>query len=188
MAFLPDLERWARQLTTQPSDAKDLVQETYRRALEAHQQFHPGSDLRAWLGCILRNLHRDRLRRSWREISMGGDDVCVFAAPTPEPRPLWAMVSDEELDRALVALAPVYRTPYVLHTVHGRSYSEIAKQIGIPSGTIGSRIHRARALLRRYLVSGGEEGREDGAGAGARGRRAGRPPRTVPVNKMETGA
>jgi DNA-directed RNA polymerase specialized sigma24 family protein len=105
------------------------------------------------------------------QISMGGDDVWMVAAPTPEPRLLWSMVSDEELDRALGALSPVYRTPYVLHTVHGRSYGEIAKQIGIPPGTIGSRIHRARTLLRRYLVKGGEAGRQR-VGAG-RGRRAG---------------
>lgn len=146
-------------MTTQSSDAKDLVQESYRRALEAHQQFRPGSDLRAWLGCILRNLHRDRLRRSWREVSLGRYDVSLFEAPLAEPRLLWSVVSDEELDRALGELSPVYRTPYVLHTVHGRSYTEIAKEIGIPPGTIGSRIHRARTLLRRFLVTGGDRDR-----------------------------
>jgi len=151
VAFLPDLERWARHLSAHAADARDLVQDTVRRALETSGQFHPGTDLRAWLGCILRNLHRDRLRRRWRELPLDDDRLTWSAAPV-ERQELWTTVSDDDLQRALVSLPETYRTPYVLHALEGRSYTEISDLVGIPCGTVGTRIHRARMLLRRSLI------------------------------------
>jgi len=150
VAFLPDLERWARHLSVHAADARDLVQDTVRRALETSGQFHAGTDLRAWLGCILRNLHRDRLRRRWRETPLD-DERFSWAAPV-DRQELWTAVSDDDLRLALDSLPETYRTPYVLHTVDGRSYTEISAAVGIPCGTVGTRIHRARMLLRRFLM------------------------------------
>jgi RNA polymerase sigma-70 factor (ECF subfamily) len=151
VAFLPDLQRWARHLSAHASDARDLVQDTVRRALETCEQFHAGTDLRAWLGCILRNLHRDRMRRRWRETPLEDDRVAWPAPPIERPE-LWTAVSDDDLQVAMAALPETYRTPYLLHTVDGLSYTEISDLVGIPSGTVGTRIHRARLLLRRFLT------------------------------------
>ena len=148
---LPELLRAARRLGTQAADAHDLVQETCRRALEAHERFIMGSDLRAWLFCILRNLHRDRARRTWRELP-DPDGGARLAMPAIEERPLWVQISDDEMAQALASLPPRYREPYVLHALHHYPYTDISLQLGIPCGTVGTRILRARLHLRRFLL------------------------------------
>src|SRR6185369_5702644 len=148
--YVSDLKRWAGHLAPQSAEASDLVQETCCRALERQAQFRTGTDLRAWLGCMLRNLHRDQRRRGWREV-LAEDAGHHSPAPDVDPPRAWSQVSDEDLSLALESLAPVYRTPYVLHTVDGCSYKDIARQMGIPSGTVGTRLYRARFLLRKFL-------------------------------------
>jgi len=149
---LPDLKRLARRLERDAARAADLVQEACRRALEAQRQFIPGTDARAWLLRILRNLHSDHLRRTSREILVG--DLCdVVAAPGPSARPRWRDVSDEQVATALAALPSTYREPYVLHAVEGKTYSEIAHQLRIPLNTVGTRLLRARARLRQALTA-----------------------------------
>ena len=157
---LPQVQSYARQLSQRAADAEDLVQETCRRAIEAHTQFSPGSNLRAWLLCILRNHHRDRLRRAGREIALGDgiDDLPAEVAEDARP-PAWMIVSDEDTALALTSLPPVFRNTYVLYAIRGLSYSEIAAQLRIPCATVGTRLRRARARLRRFLLqrSGAEE-------------------------------
>jgi RNA polymerase sigma-70 factor (ECF subfamily) len=108
--------------------------------------------MRAWLCCILRNYHRDRLRRLSRE-TLVGDHEGHLAPPAPEPRASWALVSDDDLQDALASLQPQYRSAYVLHAIDGRSYGEIAHTLGVPSSTVGTRILRARQLLRAFLLA-----------------------------------
>lgn len=148
---IPEMGRVARRLTTQKADSDDLVQEACRRAFEAHDQFVMGSDLRAWLFCILRNLHRDRARRAWREIPDPdvGDQI---AAPTVDDRPPWAQITEEEVAQAVASLPSHYGNPYVLHALHHLPYLAISMQLGIPCGTVGTRILRARLQLRRFLL------------------------------------
>jgi RNA polymerase sigma-70 factor (ECF subfamily) len=146
---LSDLRGYARRLTGDASDAGDLVQETCRRALESRELFIAGSDMRAWLCCIVRNLYRDRLRRLAREVLVADYDQAPAWAP--ERRPSWALVSDDDLALALASLQPQYQETYVLYAVGGRSYQEIARQLQVSSSTVGTRILRARLLLREFL-------------------------------------
>ncbi len=147
---LSDVRGYARRLTGDPSDAGDLVQEACRRALESRALFIAGSDMRAWLCCIVRNLHRDRLRRLAREVLVA--DYEQSPAWTPERRPSWAQVSDEDLALALASLQPRYQQTYLLYAVGGQSYQEIAHKLQVPSSTVGTRILRARLLLREFLT------------------------------------
>jgi RNA polymerase sigma-70 factor (ECF subfamily) len=151
VSSLRDLRGYARRLTGKTAEAGDLVQEACRRAIESRGRFTPGSDMRSWLCCILRNLHRDRLRRSAREILVDDYDG-QFAMPPPEPRPTWSVVSDDDLALALDSLQPQYRRAYVLHAIDGHSYGEIAATLRVPSSTVGTRILRARLLLRAFLL------------------------------------
>jgi RNA polymerase sigma-70 factor (ECF subfamily) len=151
--LLPQVARQARRLTAQPADAEDLVQETYRRALESRRQFAPRSNLGAWLLCILRNYHRDCLRRSRREISFG-DGLEELAVGLPaDPVPSWKVVGDEDVDLALAALPIVFRQTYTLFTVEKLNYRQIASRLGIPIGTVGTRLRRTRRWLRGFLSS-----------------------------------
>jgi RNA polymerase sigma-70 factor (ECF subfamily) len=147
---LSDLRGYARRLTGDASDAGDLVQETCRRAIESHELFIAGSDIRAWLCCIVRNLYRDRLRRLSREVLVA--DYEQAPAWAPERRPSWALVSDDDLALALSSLQPQYQQTYVLYAMGGQSYQEIARQLHVSSSTVGTRILRARLLLREFLM------------------------------------
>jgi RNA polymerase sigma-70 factor (ECF subfamily) len=145
------LERYAYSLTSQPADAQDLVQETCRKALVAHAMFVPGTNVGAWLRCILRNTHRDRIRHDRHEIPL--TDLCEsWASPVVEDQPFWNRVSDEDVDQALARLPPIYRSVYVLRATEGRSYHEIARALRIPEGTVATRLSRARRVLRRLLL------------------------------------
>jgi RNA polymerase sigma-70 factor (ECF subfamily) len=146
---LGDLRGYARRLASDASDASDLVQETCRRALESRELFVAGSDMRAWLCCIVRNLYRDRLRRLSREVLVS--DYDQSPAWAPERRPSWALVSDDDLALALASLQPQYQETYVLYAVGGQSYQQIARKLQVPSSTVGTRILRARLMLREFL-------------------------------------
>lgn len=146
---LSDLRGYARRLTGDASDAGDLVQETCRRAIESRELFIAGSDIRAWLCCIVRNLYRDRLRRLSREVLVA--DYDQSPAWAPERRPSWMLVSDDDLAMALASLQPQYHQTYVLYAVGGQSYQEIARRLRVSSSTVGTRILRARLLLREFL-------------------------------------
>jgi RNA polymerase sigma-70 factor, ECF subfamily len=146
------LERFAFRLRPQRADAQDLVQETCRKALVAHGMFRPGTNVAAWLGCIMRNLHRDWARRGWHEISVAGP-LETWATPAPEEPPFWSRVSDEDVAQALADLPSMYRSVYVLRANEGCSYPEIARILGIPAATVATRLFRARGMLRELLLS-----------------------------------
>jgi RNA polymerase sigma-70 factor (ECF subfamily) len=164
--LLPELRRRARFLAGRSIEFHDdLVQETCRRALGARGRFLPGSDLRAWLFCIMRNIHRDRLRSSTREILVGGDWANVPTTPV-ESRPAWLDTSDEDLQSAVVTLTPLHREVFHLYAVESLRYTEIARQLGIPVNTVATRLRRARLQIRRALE-------RSATPAVRRGRRAG---------------
>ena len=151
------LARIARFLTRDPSHADDLVQDTCRRALEARAFFASGTNLKAWLICILRNLHVDRARIVCREVPFDSTVEAVAAVSTVAatddlpPCPAWRRVSDQEITTAVASIPLRYRRTYRLFAVDGLSYLEIAARTGVPSGTVATRIRRARLWLRRRL-------------------------------------
>jgi RNA polymerase sigma-70 factor (ECF subfamily) len=132
-------------------DARDLVQDTFERALARRDQFVPGSSVRAWLLHIMRNLFIDRWRRRMREQAKG-EPFGELPAPEPEaPPPAWEDLEGEQIVGALVALEPPFREVMELRLVARRSYREISVALGIPTATVGTRLRRARNKLRDVL-------------------------------------
>jgi RNA polymerase sigma-70 factor (ECF subfamily) len=153
---IPALHRGALRLTRHEADAQDLVQETMTRALERRAQFQPGTNLRAWLFTIQRSLFINAYRRRRQVAWLGSleeEEREVEAALTTssaEEAMLEGWV-DEDLRGALAALPEHYREVVVLRDVAQRSYAQIAAQLACPPGTVMSRLHRGRALLRQVL-------------------------------------
>lgn len=146
----------ARSIVGNKTDAEDLVQETCRRALEHAQQFVANTNLRGWLTSILRNVHRDRLRRSALEIlsPMVGEHLAAgteVAAADPRDLPLWRRLPDQALVEAVRKMPALYREVYALRE-DGWVYGEIARKLNISVATVATRIFRARAWLRDQLL------------------------------------
>jgi RNA polymerase sigma-70 factor (ECF subfamily) len=155
---LDALYRLALRLTRIPSEAEDLVQETYLRALRGAGRFVPGTDLRAWLFRVLRNAFLDGRRREGRSpIDATGDPEVADARPESwlrgdaELERLRGVVG-EEIEAALRELPEEART-VILLDVEGLREAEIAEVMGCARGTVKSRLHRARAALRVRLAA-----------------------------------
>lgn len=153
--------RTALRLTNNTADAEDLTQETYARALGASHRFQGGTNLRAWLFTILRNVNRNRKRDRARAIVVvDGEAVDQFAGAgagneTPEAR-LLREASSRDLRAAIATLPCALGQTVWLRDVEGLTYAEIARRLDIPIGTVMSRLSRARELLYRRLA--GESG------------------------------
>jgi RNA polymerase sigma-70 factor, ECF subfamily len=138
----------ACRLTRNTHDAEDLVQETFLRAYRAFDSYKPGTNARAWLFTILHNVRADSRRRAARApqtVELEGDGPAVPAAQE-------GLASrGEEIERAVESLAEPFRTAVVLRDVAELSYEEIRKITDVSLGTVMSRIHRGRALVREAL-------------------------------------
>jgi RNA polymerase sigma-70 factor, ECF subfamily len=146
------LESIALRLCRDATNAKDLVQDTFERALRAWPRMPADTNVRAWLVTIQHRLFLDRCRRAKRVASVDIDQV---APPLPEPAapPVWANVTREQLAGAIARLDDEFRRAYELHAVDGKSYREIAEELGIPATTVGTRLFRARKKLKDLLVA-----------------------------------
>jgi RNA polymerase sigma-70 factor (ECF subfamily) len=146
------LYRLARALCPTAADAEDVVQDTLIAAFGALRGFDGRASLLTWMSRILvrRARRLGRKLRSRQPLSLDeasdapGTDARLLAAPDDEDCRL-------DLAAALPALPPEYREVIVLRELHGMSYAEIAATLGIPQGTVESRIHRARCELRERL-------------------------------------
>jgi RNA polymerase sigma-70 factor (ECF subfamily) len=147
--------RFALRLARDPSAAEDLVQETYLRALTHQDQYTPGTSCRAWLFTICRNVFMKGEMRSAREIPVA--DVELDAVPLPAADPAGAVFEladlDEAVARALDRLPEEYRTVVTLVDIEDLSYATVADILGVPIGTVRSRLFRGRRLLQRDLVA-----------------------------------
>jgi RNA polymerase sigma-70 factor, ECF subfamily len=157
LAYVDQLYASALRLTRSPSDAEDLVQDTYLKAFRASGQFRPGTNLKAWLFTILqntfRNLRRDRGRDPVDVDSQAVERLPVGAdSPNPEQR-LLESVMDADVRQALDALPPAFREAVWLRDVDELSYADIAAALDVPIGTVMSRISRGRRLLLQQLAS-----------------------------------
>jgi RNA polymerase sigma-70 factor, ECF subfamily len=152
---LRSLHATAWRLTGNVHDGEDLVQETCLRAFRAFERYTPGTNIKAWLYTILYRVRTDACRRAGRSPHMV---ELLNDGPGVPPAPDAWSGRQEEIHRALAGLPEVFRGAVVLRDVEELSYDEIAQVLGIPLGTVMSRIHRGRTLLRRAL-SGRIEGR-----------------------------
>jgi RNA polymerase sigma-70 factor (ECF subfamily) len=161
LAMLDSTYRLALWLTPREADARDLVQETYLRALEARDTFRPGASMRAWLARILRNRFIDRLRRTGREVAWP-DSAEESSALAPANDGHAGLFGDAELggllslvrgdiSRALQTLPEDHRTVVLLCDVEQWGWEEAASVLGVPVGTVKSRLFRARRALRQLL-------------------------------------
>jgi RNA polymerase sigma-70 factor, ECF subfamily len=159
----------ARRLTGSREEAEDLVQETFARAFRAWRSFEPGTNLRAWLFRILTNLNIDRGRKIQRSPDLQPleeNDYFLYnkleaatADGTPDERRVVERLSQNDAVSALAELPHDFRDVVLLVDLADFTYSDAAQILDIPIGTVMSRLHRGRRMLKRSLA---ESAVEDG--------------------------
>jgi RNA polymerase sigma-70 factor (ECF subfamily) len=152
----------AVRLTRNPSEAQDLVQETFLKAFRFYHRFESGTNIKAWLFTILRNTYINVYRKSARRQQVDFDQVAPFYADTADPPAVWADRStvgemlrhlvQDDVKRALESLPDEYRMVVLLADLEDFAYKEIAEIVGCPVGTVMSRLFRGRRLLRKSLA------------------------------------
>ncbi|EKF16935.1 sigma-70 family RNA polymerase sigma factor [Nitratireductor pacificus] len=148
-ACVPALRRYARALTRDAERADDLVQDCLERAIRKRGLWRPTGPLRAWLFRILLNTYRNDLRRDRRAPLSLPIDALSGEPPSPAGQPGRLALADTA--RALDKLTDEQREALLLVAIEGLSYAEAANALGIPLGTLMSRIARARETLRDLL-------------------------------------
>ncbi|THD80606.1 MAG: sigma-70 family RNA polymerase sigma factor [Phenylobacterium sp.] len=151
LAAVPFMRAFGRTLTGDMEQAEDLAQETVLQAWRCREQFHPGTNLRAWLSTILRNrFYSGQRRRKWRaEYDQEIIERTLVAPDDPS-----ANVELEDVRRALNMLPDFQREALILVGAGGMSYDEVAHIMGCPVGTVKSRVRRARDELQAILYDG----------------------------------
>jgi len=161
-----EIYRAAFRLARRPADAEDLSQEVFLQAWKSFDRFERGTNCRAWLYRILWNVHHQRLRKKV-PVPLGAEDEARLAETLAAEEPTPTEIRDEEVAAALDALSAEHRQILLLSDVEEFTYREIAGILGVPIGTVMSRLSRARAALR-------EKVRGTAAAAGIRAARTSR--------------
>jgi RNA polymerase sigma-70 factor (ECF subfamily) len=151
LAAVPFMRAFGRTLTGDTETAEDLAQETVLQAWRCRDQFHDGTNLRAWLSTILRNrFYSTQRRRKWRaEYDQEIIERTLVAPDDPS-----ANVELEDVRRALAMLPDFQREALILVGAGGMRYEEVAEIMGCPVGTVKSRVRRARDELQAILFEG----------------------------------
>jgi RNA polymerase sigma-70 factor (ECF subfamily) len=161
--LLKSLYQTALRLTRQTEWAEDLTQDTLIRAYERFDQFIPGTNFRAWLFTILthnylNDCEKARRRPVTTSMHTANEEGNVWEFPSPgaDNDPAAALLVDvlpEDLQNALDSLSEEFRVAVLLVDMEEMAYQEAADALGIPVGTVRSRVSRGRAMIRRYLMS-----------------------------------
>jgi RNA polymerase sigma-70 factor (ECF subfamily) len=146
----------AYRLAGNDDDARDLVQESLLRVRRGLETYQPGS-LEGWLARIVTNVFLDEVRRKRRrpEQALPEDPDFVLPRAAAADAAADAAGLSDEVQHALAALPEEFRVPVVLRDVADQTYEDIATALGVPVGTVRSRLHRGRRLLRAALVENG---------------------------------
>ncbi|MFU8859310.1 MAG: sigma-70 family RNA polymerase sigma factor [Cyclonatronaceae bacterium] len=162
--MLPHLDaiyNFALRLTTDPNDAEDLVQDTIVKAFRFFNSYEKGTNAKAWLFRILKNSYINNYRKKskqphqvdYDEISTFYETVRSEQSNTTDMEDLmYGQLLDDDVTRALERIPEDFRTVVLLCDVEGFTYEEIANMLDVPIGTIRSRLHRGRNLLRAQLL------------------------------------
>ena len=157
MPLFDSLYNFAHWLAQNSNDAEDLVQETYLKALRGFASFQPGTNFRAWIFRILRNTFlssRSQLERRMTDSMESEEDGPELAVDLQTPETvLMNRTNSDVVQRAIDELPPHYRATLLLSDVEDMSYREIADILSIPTGTVMSRLARARKAVRQSLSS-----------------------------------
>jgi RNA polymerase sigma-70 factor, ECF subfamily len=159
--LLSELYGGALRLTRNPSDAEDLLQETFLRAYRGFASFKEGTNLRAWLYRIMTNAFINIYRKRQREPQTVSDSdveewylydkLGADGAEASAEAQVLDSLPDEDVQEALAGLPDQFRLAVLLADVEGFSYKEIAEILDVPIGTVMSRLHRGRRALERRL-------------------------------------
>jgi len=152
IAQLPSLRRYARMLTRNAAHAEDLVHDALVRACERRGTFRVGANLRAWLLSILHNTFVDGTRRRKAELRREAEASQLVATTVPAGQE--STVRLQQISRAFLTLPDEQRAVLHLVAIEGLPYCEAANALGIPVGTLMSRLGRARAALRAFEEHG----------------------------------
>jgi RNA polymerase sigma-70 factor, ECF subfamily len=145
---LSRLNRYARSLTHDRSRADDLVQDTVVRALKKAHLFAQNTNLRGWLVTIMHNEHVNTARQHFRgPLMMPEEELATIGCDETQTAP----IELREIRRAVGRLPSDQRQALLLHCIHGLKYQEVAARLGLPIGTVQSRISRARTSLRAMI-------------------------------------
>ena len=146
---IPRLRRYARALTRAADRADDLVQDTLVRALTKGHLWQPGTDIRAWLFTIMHNQYVNTVRRQACETAtVDVEQVSSTLVATSDPTSSWQL---RELDCALARLPDEQREVILLVGLEGMAYEDAAQILGVPIGTVRSRLSRGRETLRSLM-------------------------------------
>ena len=153
--YMSSLYSVALRMTRNESDAQDLVQDSYLRAYQFFDQFEKGTDVRAWLFKILKNIYINKRHKESRMPQMVDIyNVESFEIPKARVSPeneIFDQLLDDDITSALESLPVEFRLAVTLSDLEGFSYREIAEILGCPIGTVMSRLHRGRKILRESL-------------------------------------
>lgn len=147
------LRPFAFTLTRDNESAKDLVQETVYRALANREKYNVGTNIKAWLYTIMRNVFINDYRRKAKQQTIFDytpNDFLIDNKQTTISNNAIEAISIKEIQKAIHSLPEIFKTPFLLY-FEGYKYNEIADALSEPLGTIKSRIHFARKLLKEYI-------------------------------------
>jgi RNA polymerase sigma-70 factor (ECF subfamily) len=160
LRWLPEVARFALSLTRDESDADDLVQETFLKAYEAWATYTPGTECRGWLFTICRHAFYRRRQREERHVTCEDPELEALAAAAVHASARQGGYEDlfarfdlsDAIDHAVAALPDSFRDVVLLVDVNGQPYETAAETLGVPIGTVRSRLFRARRLLQEALI------------------------------------
>jgi RNA polymerase sigma-70 factor (ECF subfamily) len=162
LVFMDQLYAAALRYTRNPEDARDLVQDTYMKAFTSFHQFEEGTNLRAWLYRVLTTTFINSYRKKQRQPLIANNELEDWQISQAQSHTsdlgksaeveALENLPDSDIKNALQELPEEFRMAVYLADVEGFSYKEIAEIVGIPAGTVMSRLHRGRKLLREKLA------------------------------------
>ena len=154
------LYNYALRMTANPDDAKDLVQETFLKAYRFWDKYEKGTNIRAWLFRIMKNSYINRYRKEKKEpATVDYDEIQNFyntiryesSDPNDLQEKIFGGLLEDDVARAIESLPEDFRTVIILCDIEGLMYEEIAEFVDSPIGTVRSRLHRGRKMLRDKL-------------------------------------